>query len=49
MAPENVFHRVHVAILMRREDRTLQDFVNIWIDQIELDGTLAGVRKAWLG
>ena len=49
MAPDNVFHRVHVAILMRQEDRTLQDFINIWIDQIELDGTLAGVRKTWLG
>jgi cyclohexadienyl dehydratase len=49
MAPDNVFHRVHVAILLRREDRVLQDFINIWIDQIELDGTLAGVRKAWLG
>jgi cyclohexadienyl dehydratase len=49
MAPENVFHPVHVAMLLRREDRTLQDFVNIWIDQIVLDGTLARVRKAWLG
>lgn len=49
MAPENVFHPVHVAILLRREDRTLHDFINIWIDQIELDGTLAGVRKNWLG
>jgi cyclohexadienyl dehydratase len=49
MAPENIFHPVHVAILLRREDRALQDFINIWIDQIELDGTLASVRETWLG
>ena len=49
MAPDNVFHPVHVAILMRREDRSLQDFINIWIDQIEMDGTLAKIRAKWLG
>lgn len=49
MAPENVFHPVYVAALLRREDQTLQNFVNIWIDQIEMDGTLARVRKTWLG
>jgi cyclohexadienyl dehydratase len=49
MAPDNVFHPVHVAILMRREDRTLRDFINIWIDQIEIDGTLAKIRAKWLG
>lgn len=49
MAPENVFHPVHVAILMRREDRSLRDFVNIWIDQIEMDGRLAAIRTKWLG
>jgi cyclohexadienyl dehydratase len=49
MAPDNVFHPVHVAALLRREDQTLQNFVNIWIDQIEMDGTLARVRKTWLG
>ena len=49
MTPENVFHPVHVAILMRREDRSLRDFINIWIDQIEMDGTLAKIRTKWLG
>ena len=44
-----MFHPVHVAILMRREDHTLQNFVNIWIDQIELDGTLAKIKTKWLG
>src|SRR3954467_1189952 len=29
MAPENVFHPVFVAILMRREDQALQSYVNI--------------------
>ena len=34
---------------MRREDQTLQNFINIWIDQIEMDGTLARIRTKWLG
>jgi cyclohexadienyl dehydratase len=49
MSPENVLHPVYVAILMRREDQTLQNYVNIWIDQIEMDGTLAKIRTKWLG
>jgi cyclohexadienyl dehydratase len=49
MAPDNVFHPVYVAILMRREDRTLHDAINVWIDQIEMDGTLAKIRTKWLG
>ena len=49
MAPENVFHPIFVAILMRREDQTLQNYINIWIDQIEMDGTLAKIRTKWLG
>jgi cyclohexadienyl dehydratase len=49
MSPESIFHPVYVAILMRREDQTLQNYVNIWIDQIEMDGTLAKVKAKWLG
>jgi ABC-type amino acid transport substrate-binding protein len=49
MSPDHVFHPVYVAALLRREDQTLQNFINIWIDQIEMDGTLARVRQAWLG
>jgi len=49
MDPAHVFNPVYVAILMRREDQTLQNYINIWIDQIELDGTLAKIRAKWLG
>jgi cyclohexadienyl dehydratase len=49
MSPENVFDPVYVAILLRNEDRTLQNFIDIWIDQIEMDGTLKNIRKKWLG
>ncbi len=49
MSPDRVFHPVFVAALLRHEDQTLQNFVNIWIDQIEMDGTLARIRQAWLG
>jgi cyclohexadienyl dehydratase len=49
MDPAHVFNPVYVAILLRREDQTLQNFINIWIDQIEMDGTLAKIRTKWLG
>ena len=49
MDAAHVFNPVYVAILMRREDQTLQNFIDIWIDQIELDGTLAKIRTKWLG
>jgi len=49
MDPQNIFHPVYVAILLRREDQSLQNFINIWIDQIEMDGSLAQIRTKWLG
>lgn len=49
MSPQNVFDPVYVAILLRREDQTLLNYINIWIDQIEMDGTLAKIRSKWLG
>jgi len=49
MSPDNVFNPVYVAVLLRREDQTLLNYVNIWIDQIEMDGTLAKIRAKWLG
>ncbi|MGC2123533.1 MAG: transporter substrate-binding domain-containing protein [Xanthobacteraceae bacterium] len=49
MSPSNVFNPVYVALLLRREDRSLQNYIDIWIDQIELDGTLKKIRSKWLG
>ena len=49
MSPFNVFDPVYVAILLRREDQTLLNFINIWLDQIEMEGDLAAIRKKWLG
>src|SRR3984957_933141 len=49
MDPANVFNPVYVAILLHREDQTLLNYLNIWIDQIELDGTLTKIREKWLG
>jgi cyclohexadienyl dehydratase len=49
MSPENLFNPVYVAILLRRQDQTLLNYINIWIDQIEMDGTLGRVRAKWLG
>src|SRR5262245_50076164 len=31
MSPENLFHPVYVAILLRRQDQTLLNYINIWI------------------
>jgi ABC-type amino acid transport substrate-binding protein len=36
-------------MLLNRGDQTLLNFINIWLDQLELDGTLAKVRAKWLG
>jgi cyclohexadienyl dehydratase len=49
MDPANVFNPVYVAILLHREDQTLLNYLNIWIDQIETDGTLGRIRERWLG
>ena len=49
MDPANVFNPVYVAILLHREDQTLLNYLNIWIDQIEMDGTLVKIRGKWLG
>jgi len=49
MSPQNVFDPVYVAILIRREDQTLQNFINIWLDQMEMEGDIAKIRKKWLG
>lgn len=49
MDPGNVFNPVYVAILLHREDQTLLNYINIWIDQIDMDGTLAKIRTKWLG
>jgi cyclohexadienyl dehydratase len=48
MNPQNVFDPVYVAILMRREDQTLLNYINIWLDQIEMEGTLGKIRNKWL-
>lgn len=48
MSPQNVFDPVYVAILLRREDQTLLNFINIWLDQIEMEGELAKIREKWL-
>jgi ABC-type amino acid transport substrate-binding protein len=44
-----VFNPVYVAILLHREDQTLLNYLDIWIDQIDMDGTLAKIRAKWLG
>lgn len=49
MDPGHVFNPVYVAILLHRDDQTLLNYLDIWIDQIELDGTLAKIRAKWLG
>jgi cyclohexadienyl dehydratase len=47
--PRNVFDPVYVAVLLRREDQSLLNFINIWLDQIEMEGDLARIRTKWLG
>ena len=41
-----MFHPIYVAIPLRRDDQTLLNYINIWLDQIELDGTLGKIRTS---
>ncbi|HEY6994354.1 MAG TPA: transporter substrate-binding domain-containing protein [Xanthobacteraceae bacterium] len=49
VSPEKLFEPDYVAILLRRDDQTLLNFINIWIDKIEVNGTLGRIRTKWLG
>ena len=49
ISPDHIFHPVYVAMLLRREDQTLINYLNIWIDQIDMDGTLTKIRAKWMG
>jgi cyclohexadienyl dehydratase len=49
MAKYQVFNPVYVAMLLNRGDQTLLNFINIWLDQLELEGTIGKVRAKWLG
>jgi len=49
VSPERLFEPNYVAILLGRDDQTLLNFINIWIDQIEVNGTLGRIRTKWLG
>ena len=47
--PQHPSTPIYAAMMLRADDQTLVNFMNIWIDQIQLDGTLAGIRKNWVG
>ena len=49
VSPEKLFEPDYVAILLGRDDQTLLNFINIWIDKIEVNGTLGQIRAKWLG
>jgi cyclohexadienyl dehydratase len=49
MSPERLFNPVYVAMLLRSDDQTLLNYINIWIDQISMDGTLTKIRTKWMG
>jgi len=40
---------IYVAVLLNKQDQTLLNFVNLWLDQLELDGTLKAITTKWLG
>lgn len=40
---------IFLAVPMQRGDQSMTDFINVWIDQITLDGTMARNRSKWVG
>lgn len=47
--PEHPRDLINIAIMFHPQDQPLINFVNTWIDQIKVDGTLAGVFKKYIG
>lgn len=47
--PNHPIDPIFLAVLMHRGDRSMADFINVWIDQITLDGTMARIRSKWIG
>lgn len=47
--PSTIHEPVYVAILLNRHDHTLLNFINIWLDHIDQNGTLAQLTAKWLG
>jgi cyclohexadienyl dehydratase len=47
--PEHPTDPIYLAVLLHRGDQSLLDFINVWIDQITLDGTMARLLAKWVG
>jgi ABC-type amino acid transport substrate-binding protein len=47
--PDHPIDPIFLAVLMHRGDQSMADFINVWIDQITLDGTMARIRAKWVG
>ena len=47
--PDHPIDPIFLAVLMHRGDQSMADFINVWIDQILLDGTMARIRSKWVG
>jgi cyclohexadienyl dehydratase len=47
--PDHPIDPIFLAVLMHRGDQSMVDFINVWIDQITLDGTMARIRAKWVG
>jgi cyclohexadienyl dehydratase len=47
--PDHPIDPIYLAVLLHRGDQSLLDFINVWIDQITLDGTLARLLAKWVG
>ena len=47
--PDHPIDPIYLAVLFHRGDQSMLNFVNVWLDQIELDGTMAKLRAKWVG
>lgn len=47
--PDHPMDPIYLAVLLHRGDQSMLEFVNVWIDQITLDGTMARIMAKWVG
>ena len=47
--PDHPIDPIYLAVLLHRGDQSMLDFINVWLDQIELDGTMTRIRTKWVG
>ena len=47
--PDHPIDPIYLAVFLHRGDQSMRDFIDVWLDQITLDGTMARIQTKWIG